>query len=148
MHVENIALRPETTPGRVTQVISQGAQSNSLTLRASDVARKLKSFDHFLYVWGTKGGYYLPPKSALTWHYISQVLAGEKKLVRLDQVGHVQELPRAKGYLINDLWEASKDLNDLHQYLPDITPSSRVPRTYFLNVGSVDFACDHARCLC
>lgn len=110
------------------------------SLKTQDVARKLKSFDHFLYVWGTKGGYYLPPKSALTWHYISQVLAGEKLLLRIQQVGHVQELPKAKGFLVQDLWEECKAINEMHAYLPDVTPRTHAPRTYFYNVSLTRFS--------
>jgi hypothetical protein len=103
-------------------------------LRAVDVARKVKSFDHFLYVWGSKANYYLPPRTALTWHYISQVLAGEKLLLRVNEVGHVLQVPKAKGMLVEDLWIQCKELNQLHAYLPDVTPRSHIPRTYFLNV--------------
>ena len=70
-------------------------------LHTKDVIRKLKKFNHFLYVWGTKGGFYLPPRSALTWHYVSQVLGGEKSLLRVEDVGRLQELPKAKGLQVN-----------------------------------------------
>lgn len=104
-------------------------------MKAKEVARKIKSFDHFLYVWGSRGGYFLPPRSALTWAYISQVLGGEKKLLRVAEVGHVLDLPRARGMLIEDLWARSRDENNLHAYLPDVTARAHVPRTYFLNVS-------------
>lgn len=123
-------------PNRRNDLAEEGVvrQAPHTMVRALDVARKLKSFDHFLYVWGAKGGYFLPPRSALTWHYVSQVLAGEKLLLRADQVGHVQELPRAKGVLIEELWEECRQINSMHAYLPDVTPKTHVPRTYFLNV--------------
>ena len=48
---------------------------HSISLTAKMVARKISSFDHFIYLWGTKANYYLPPKHCLTWRFISQVLA-------------------------------------------------------------------------
>lgn len=128
------------TPPRPNRNIQPSPQQtqigpSSRLVRALDVARKVKSFDHFLYVWGSKGGYYLPPKSALTWHYVSQVLAGEKRLLRVEAVGHALEIPKFKGLLVRDIWEHCKTVNDLHLYLPDITAQTQVPRTYFFNVN-------------
>ena len=130
---------PYTTPprqSRQTLIVAENEQPEApaLALKASEVARKIKSFDHFLFVWGTKAGYYLPQKNCLTWHYVAQVLAGEKRLLRVDQVGHVQELPKARGVLVNELWEHCKSINELHCYFPDVTPRSQIPRTYFYNV--------------
>lgn len=131
---------PYQTPIRIARqkqlhIEEQPARDQHSRIRASEVARKVKSFDHFLHIWGTKGGYYMPPKSALTWHYVSQILAGEKLLLRLQSVGHVQEVPKAKGLLVGAFWDECKLINDLHLYFPDITPQSHVTRTYFYNVG-------------
>jgi hypothetical protein len=127
------------TPPRPNRLNLQNNAPNvergiSRLVKAKDIARKIKSFDHFLYVWGGKGGYFMPPKSALSWHYISQILAGEKKLLLIKDVGHVQELPKSKGLLVRSLWEKWKHLNALHSYLPEITEQTQVPRTYFFNV--------------
>jgi len=51
-------------------------------VKAKEIARKIKSFDHFIYVWGQKGQYYLPPKNVITWHYVSQILAQEKNFLK------------------------------------------------------------------
>lgn len=105
-------------------------------VRAKEVARKIRSFDHFAYVWGTKGKYFLPPQSCLSWHYISQVLAQEKKFLKIDEVGHALKLPKVRGFVIGELWERYKDVNDLKDYFPDIGQSQNVPRDYFLNARS------------
>ena len=104
-------------------------------VKAKDIARTIKSFDHFVYIWGSKGKYYLPPKSVLTWHYISQVLAKEKRLLKLEQVGHQIEIPKVKGTLVNDMFHEIKHENGLHFYFPDLTENQNVPRNYFFNVN-------------
>lgn len=103
-------------------------------VKAKDVARKIKSFDHFLYVWGHTGGYYMPPKSVFTWHYISQLLAREKKLLKVEQVGHTLEVPKVRGAVVNDIYNREKYNHGLSAYFPDFTDTQNVPRDYFFNV--------------
>ena len=105
-----------------------------LTMRAKDIARKLKSFDHFVYVWGERGRYYLPPKSCITWHYISQILSKEKRLLKLDSVGHQIDIPKVRGSVVNDMFHQVKRSNNLAQYFPDFTDTQNIPRNYFFNV--------------
>ena len=105
-------------------------------MKAKEIARKIRSFDHFIYLWGEKAKYYLPPKRFITWHYISQVLSCEKRLLKLDQVGHVAEIPKLKGNLLKDMWDRCKDTNELNTFFPDIHDSQQVPRDYFFNVAS------------
>jgi len=104
------------------------------TMKAKDVARKIKSFDHFIHVWGDKAKYYLPPKRCLTWHYISQILCKEKRLLKLEQVGHEVEIPKVKGEVLQNMWEKTKDVNSMYLYFPDIHKSINIPRQYFFNV--------------
>jgi len=111
----------------------------SKIMKAKEIARKIKSFDHFIHVWGDKARYYLPPKRCLTWHYISQILCKEKRLLKIDQVGHEVEIPKVKGSVLDSMWQKAKDLNGMHEYFPDIHKSSHVPRKYFFNVRLIRF---------
>lgn len=108
----------------------------SSQVRSGEVARKLKSLDHFIYLYGHKAGYYLPPKDCLSWHYVSQILAEEKVLLKADKVGSELDLPKAKGFLITQKWQKYKEANKLHSFFPDFTQKQRIPRTYFFNVFS------------
>lgn len=103
-------------------------------VKAKDIARKIKSFDHFLYVWGHKGGYYMPPKTILTWHYISQILAREKRLLKMEEVGYALKIPKVRGSMVNDMYHQIKNEKGLHMYFPDLTETQNVPRDYFFNV--------------
>ena len=104
------------------------------SVKAGDVARKLKSFDHFIYLYGQKAGYYLPPKHVMSWTYISQILSEEKILLRSVDVGSLLVLPKCRGLAIQDVWKKYKDVNHLHKYFPDTSDAGRIPRDYFFNV--------------
>lgn len=103
-------------------------------MRAQEIARLIKSLDHFVYVWGVKAQYYLPPTKFLTWHFVSQVLAKEKKLLKIDTIGGLVDLPKIKGVVVDEVFEYYRNENDLHNYFPDMHPSQKVPRAYFYNV--------------
>lgn len=105
-----------------------------LALLASDVARKIRSFDHFAYVWGEKGGFFLPPKRCLTWQYIAQLLSGEKKLLKANDVGAVVELPKVRGVRVSSLFEQLKSESGFGAFFPDQLERRSIPRTYFFNV--------------
>lgn len=108
---------------------------NGRRVRAQEIARKLKSIEHFVYVWGTRAQYYLPPTKHITWHYISQVLAKEKRLLRLSDIGGLVDLPKIKGIVVDDVFDYYRETNALHSFFPDMHPSQRVPRAYFYNVS-------------
>ena len=109
---------------------------DSRIMKAGDVARKLKSFEHFIYLYGQKAGYYLPPKHVLSWTYIAQILAEEKILLRSVDVGSILVLPKCRGMMIDEVWSKYKDSNQLHRYFPNFSDASRIPRDYFFNVHS------------
>ena len=100
-----------------------------------DIARKLKSLDHFVYLWGHRGGFYLPPAKNLTWDFVAQILSGEKRLLETVEVGTPIQIPKAKGIKVQDIWEELKDNERISVFLPTITEGRAVPREYFLNVG-------------
>jgi hypothetical protein len=129
------------TPARLRMLEEKPYETsiNQRRVKAKEIARKLKSFDHFVYVWGEKGHYYIPPKSVLTWHYISQILAQEKRLLKLEEVGHMLEVPKVRGSVVNDMFDRVKDDNGLHFYFPDFTESQNVPRDYFFNVRIIRY---------
>ena len=103
-------------------------------LKIRDIARKLSSFDHFIYVWGVKAGYYVPPKSCLTWQFISEVISGRKKLLKASVVGVPLNIPKFKGVLVKQHYKNYASINDLFLYFPTITEGVSVPRDYFYNV--------------
>lgn len=120
----------------VENVQTPEKHANKRTVTAKEVARKLKSFHHFRYLWGEKGRYYLPPATHISWAYIAQILSGEKRLLKLDQVGHQVEIPKLRGFRVEDLWQEYHNKNYFEEYFPDATNMLRIPRNYFYNVVS------------
>lgn len=121
-------------------------QNNRLVrnILAKDIARKIKSFDHFIYLWGHKHNYYLPPKHFLTWRFVTQVLRGEKKLLKNSDVGKSIDIPKMRGLKVNDLYHSMKMTNGLHHFFPDMGPTDTIPRTYFFDVGLLGISYSNA----
>ena len=130
--------QPNPARSRVNQLDAEPGERDAATrkLKTRDIARKISSFDHFIYLWGDKAKYYLPPKRCLSWHYISQILSREKRLLKLDQVGHVLEVPKVRGKVVRDMWNKCKETNGLSLYFPDVHVTQFIPRDYFFNVPS------------
>ena len=103
-------------------------------MRTKAVVNKIKSKDHFIYLWKEKGQYYLPPVKFISWHYVSQIIAGEKKLLKISKVGSIFNLPKAKGLCVNSLFEEMQEDIDFLSYFPDFSESIKIPKTYFINV--------------
>ena len=98
------------------------------------VARQLKSFDHFIFIWRNIANFYLLPKHTLTWHFISQIFAGEKKLLKFDVIGYCVEMPKVRGIRIKHIQDQLKDINYSKNYFPDFPETDNIPRNYFFNV--------------
>lgn len=109
-------------------------RTNLLTFKTGEIAQRLLSIDHAMFFFSQKCGFYLPPSHVISWHFVSQLLAGEKILLKASDVGAITRLPRAKGVMVEDLWDQYKGVNNLQMFLPDFTPGMRVPREYFFNV--------------
>lgn len=103
-------------------------------LKAKKIARKIRSFDHFIYLFGVKGGFYLLPRFTLSWVYIGQILSGEKKLLKSEEVGPPVNLPRFRGIVIENMWEDFKNEDDFAKYFPMTKKGTHIPREYFINV--------------
>lgn len=116
--------------------VEQIAQNpHQLTIKAKEVARKIQSVDHFIYIWGGKGGFFLPPKKFITWRFVAQLLSNEKRLVKSKDVATPVALPKVKGLYVEELFWRYYEENDLHRYFPDLGNGHRIPRDYFFNVG-------------
>ena len=98
------------------------------------IAEKLKSIDHFVYLYSKEGKYYLPPRKLITWSYIRQVLCGEKLLLKFERIGSQYPLPKAKGFNIGEFFQQMNSDTGFMVYFPDLSIKANVPRDYFLNV--------------
>ncbi len=138
MHVERAPAENRTPEGKKTVPREEPPpeEDERAVLRAKDVARKIPSLQHFAHLYEVKAGYYLPPRYALSWRYVHQVLTGKKKLVRASEVGHPVSLPRFRGLQIEREWRRVQNVGDFATYFPDIPRGNHVPREYFLNVRS------------
>ena len=78
--------------------------------------------------------YYLPPDSALNKDFLKQVLAGEKELLRKDDVAYI-EVPHYDELSVKQLWPQFAGDAEVTKYFPDKFPPGKGPgRDYFFNV--------------
>lgn len=109
-------------------------QNSLVKVKCRDIAHQLQSIDHFIFLYENEGKYYLPPRKLITWHYVRQILSGEKLFIKVDQIRSMYTLPKSRGLCVNDLFkDAMKDI-ELMKFFPDIPENSSVPRNYFLTV--------------
>lgn len=135
--------RGNRTPARQNQrERAEGSVGGLLTergatkLRAKDIATAIPSIEHFMYLFGTEGKYFLPPQSIVTWAYVKQILGGEKLLLKFDRVESQLFVPRTKGFKVNEAFREMASDTEFLRFFPDPTPHSTVPRLYFLTVSS------------
>lgn len=122
-------------------------KDNLIKIASKQVAKRIRTFDHFIFLWGHQSNYYVPPKHVLTWHFISQVLSGEKLLLRNDQIGTAINMPKMKGVRIREIWDHLKNKNDLKSYFPDFPATDCIPRDYFFNARLLGTQGNQQKCL-
>ena len=49
-------------------------------------------------------------------------------------MGHILEVPKVRGAVVNEIYHREKANNGLSAYFPDFTEAQNVPRDYFFNV--------------
>jgi hypothetical protein len=107
-------------------------------LRTSAITNKIKSVDHFIYLFANEGKYFLPPRRIITWEYIKQVLTGQKKLLKFNQLDSQVCLPRAKGLSIKNIYDQMQNDFGFLLYFPNIPKGTPIPRDFFLMVNLSD----------
>ena len=87
---------------------------------------------------------YLPPDWMLNKDFLKEILAGERALLRLDQVRRIS-VPMYDELAVIKLWPMMKADEKLMQYFPKKLAKGRVPdRDYFFNVLNT-FQTDYLR---
>lgn len=77
---------------------------------------------------------YIPGKRDFTAKFARQVLANEKKLLKINEVIQVQDVPQDLELKIKDIYDIVKSDPKINVYLPDY-PKSRLPeRGYLFNI--------------
>ena len=81
----------------------------------------------------TEGGCYLPPLADSHYKYISQVLVGDKKVLKWKDV-KVCSVPHLKGLKINELLEFARTHFDVDNYIPDYEYDKKPNRNWIWNI--------------
>ena len=79
------------------------------------------------------GGFYLPEASAITYEYIADILAGRRKLLKVEQLNTLTMPPKVEGLRLSTLWEEVRKDQNIAVYFPPY--HGRMPsKEYFFNV--------------
>ena len=81
----------------------------------------------------TEGGCYLPPLADSHYKYISQILVGDKKVIKWKDV-KVCSVPHLKGLTIKDLLEFARTQVEVDIYIPDYEYDKTPNRNWIWNV--------------
>jgi hypothetical protein len=76
----------------------------------------------------------LPPEININKDFLKQILAGEKELLKKDEVIFI-EVPHYDELSVKALWPQFSDDPEIAKYFPDVFPQGKgPPREYFFNV--------------
>lgn len=114
-------------------------------VRSKEIAARIRSIDHFVFLFGNEGRYYMPPTSLITWHFVRQVISGEKQLLKQDRINGNFTVPKSRGFHVGTAFQEMSDDQEFMSFFPDATPKSNVPREYFLTVTSLAAAHSSSR---
>ena len=81
----------------------------------------------------TEGGCYLPPLADSNYKYISQVLVGDKKVIKWKDV-KVCSVPHLKGLAITELIEFARVHFEVDKYIPDYEYDKKPNRNWIWNI--------------
>ena len=71
-----------------------------------------------------QGKYYVPPKKDLTSAFCRDILAGNKKLMKLNSVLWVEEVPRWPEFTAKKVWAKGQNNPAFKLYFPDYPNNS------------------------
>ena len=98
------------------------------------VLTKIKSKEHFMYIFGEKGNFYLPPKKYITFKYIKQILSGDKSLLSESELIKCFQFPKRKGFNFTKYYRTFIKLPQISLYFPDLSKNQHPPKEFFFNV--------------
>lgn len=84
-----------------------------------DLDSVISSKDHFITLFQVQGGYFLPPKSFITWEFIRDVLNGTKSLLPLSQVQSLYVPPKVSELTVAKIYAQIEHDKRITCYLPD-----------------------------
>ena len=90
----------------------------------------------FLALLAVEGRYYLPPRRNMTARFVQQFLAGQKKLLKAQEVLHVAKVWAFKSCTAARVWELFPEKRAAEPFLPDSQPLAKLDKSYLLNVSS------------
>ena len=125
-------MEPETDPegSRITPE----RPNEMVTMSIQDLKTYIRSPDHFAWIFGIELCYHLPPRQFMTWPFISAILEGKKKLLKVSQFNLSYKLPCIKELSMKRIWPYFVNNADIIQYMPILSEGRFPPRRFFYQI--------------
>ena len=111
-------------------------QSNASQIAPSQFYLKIPNRFALRDFFANKCKLYVPPSRELTTQFSRKILSGEKKLLELDKVNWIQDIPHMKGLSVQRMWNELKKNQDVIQYFPAYSKTRWPSKKYLMNVTS------------
>ena len=116
---------------------------DSTRVSREEIESRIKSKEDFILIFGIEGeirlrigGWFLPDRRSITWKWISDLLAGRKKLLKTTEVKTYVVPPKFDGIRVETLWQEVQSNAEWVKYFPDYL--GRTPdKLYFFSVRSL-----------
>ena len=82
---------------------------------------------------------YVPPKRELTMEFARNILSGEKKLLDLEKVNWIQDIPQIKGLSTQRMWNELRNDKTVIMYFPNYSRTRLPSKNYLMNVILISF---------
>jgi hypothetical protein len=110
-------------------------ENNSQNLATFFVQNNTRTRKHdFLDLLAADGRYYLPPRRNMSARFVSDFLAGDKKLFKLHEIRLVSRVWRFKNCTCKLVWESFPEKELAIADLPDIDQLEKIDKSYLFTV--------------
>ncbi len=82
-------------------------------------------------------GYFLPPYDDCTMDFMMEIWAGEKKVLKSSEVGHIK-VPRLAELSVKNLTDQAFEDPKISKFLPSVKPKRPMNRDWLFTVSSVN----------
>lgn len=106
--------------------------AETVTLTKNVLEQNVRNRAEMLYLLEHVKRFYLPPENFMTNRYISALLTGKKKLLKIDDVSSFWCPPMTPYFTITDVYNSMlKSFPDIEVYMPLLSKNQNPPRKYF-----------------
>ena len=114
-------------------ILLRQIMQRNIDFNVNDLAAKCRSKSELYNIISREGQIYLCPTQDATQHFLRQILIGDKKYLKCEQI-KVIKVPHYKGLRISDILDFAAAHTDILNYLPEYDYNKEPSREWICNV--------------